>query len=108
MTTETARTLLISLVWEGRVSAARYLACNQAETQMAVGLPETRGRQRTVGSRVWQDKADFSSSQKCRYAFVCTSFFRETVCLRPGLAKRLMPLSDEGNGRFAPLAREIL
>src|SRR5438309_85412 len=29
----------------------------------------------------WQDKADFSSSLKSRYVFVCTSFFRETVCL---------------------------
>ena len=39
------------------------------------------GTQEGKGGRVRQDKADFSSSQKCRYVFVCTSFFREIVCL---------------------------
>jgi hypothetical protein len=55
-----------------------------------------------------QDKADFSSSQKCRYVFVCTSFFWETVCLCASAAERLSGSFDARNGRFPPFAGEVL
>jgi hypothetical protein len=55
-----------------------------------------------------QDKADFSSPQKCLYVFVCASFFREIVCLGLGATERLSGLFDARNCRFAPLARETL
>lgn len=56
----------------------------------------------------WQDKADFSSSQKCRYVFVCTSFFRETLCLCAWPAQRLRGRFDARNGRVSPFVRETL
>jgi hypothetical protein len=45
-----------------------------------------------------QDKADFSWSQKCRYVFVCTSFFREIVYLGAYASERLSGLLDARNG----------
>jgi hypothetical protein len=55
-----------------------------------------------------QDKAEIGSSQISRYAFVCTSFFRETVCLQSGAAARLKGLFDAANGRLPTFVRETL
>jgi hypothetical protein len=62
------------------------------------------GKRRDVG----QDKADISSSQISGYVFVCTSFFRETVCLPPGAAERLSVLSRAANGRLLTFVGETL
>lgn len=63
---------------------------------------------RVAKGGVGQDKADFCSSQKCRYVFVCTSFFGEIICLRAAAEERLSGLFDAANGRLPTFVRETL